>query len=192
MIPGPAFEPICELVNSPHILVVNSISPYRTLPDLLKAARAEPRRLTLATPGPASLPQIVFAMLERAANVDVTFVPFSGAAPAVSAILGGHVTSTLISGAGAGWDTSALLRPRPRQRQESPRFRTSRPSLKPVMRATKRTCGTAWSRRLGHRGILSRKPLTGFSAPCETAKRHTSSRPKASFQPGRAARISAL
>jgi tripartite-type tricarboxylate transporter receptor subunit TctC len=73
--PRTSFEPICQLVNSPQILVVNSMSPYRTLPDLLKAARTKPGSLTLATPGPASLPQIAFAMLERARQCRNDFCP---------------------------------------------------------------------------------------------------------------------
>ncbi len=110
--PRTSFEPICHLVSSPQILVVNSGSPYRTLAELLNAARAKPGDLTLATPGPASLPQIAFTMLERAANVDVTFVPYSGAAPAVNALLGGHITSTLMSYASVAEQVKAgTLRP---------------------------------------------------------------------------------
>src|SRR5271169_4270237 len=49
-----SFEPICHLVSSPALLVVNSASPYRVLADLFNAARANPGVLTLAsvnTPG---------------------------------------------------------------------------------------------------------------------------------------------
>src|SRR4029077_11136594 len=74
--PLASFEPICHLVSSPLIMVVNSASPYRTLADLFAAARARPGELTLASIGPATATQIAFEMLKRAANVDVTFVPY--------------------------------------------------------------------------------------------------------------------
>jgi len=92
-----SFEPICQLVSSPQVLVVNSASPYRGLADLLEAARARPGALTLASVGPVSLPRIGFEQLKRAAKVNITFVTYPGAAPAASALLGGHVSSALLS-----------------------------------------------------------------------------------------------
>src|SRR5712692_4966785 len=52
--PLTSFEPICNLVQSPQLLVVNSASPHRTFADLTNAARAKPGELTLASTGPAS------------------------------------------------------------------------------------------------------------------------------------------
>jgi tripartite-type tricarboxylate transporter receptor subunit TctC len=90
-----SFEPICYLVSSPNVIVANSASPYRTLSDLLSAARTKPGELTLASTAPATSQHIAFELLKRAANVDITHVPFAGAAPAVTALLGEHVTSVL-------------------------------------------------------------------------------------------------
>ena len=95
--PLSSFEPICNLVRSPHVLAVNSTSPYRTLADLLGAARAKPGQLTLASVGPATSQHIAFEMLKRRAKVDITFIPFAGTAPAVNSLLGGHVTSVLVN-----------------------------------------------------------------------------------------------
>jgi tripartite-type tricarboxylate transporter receptor subunit TctC len=91
--PLTSFEPICNLVRSPLLIVVNSASPYRTLGDLLSAARTKPGDLTLAGAGPGSTLHIAFEMLKRAANINITFVPYPGDAPAVNALLGEHVTS---------------------------------------------------------------------------------------------------
>jgi tripartite-type tricarboxylate transporter receptor subunit TctC len=91
--PLTSFEPVCNLVKFPTVIVVNSASTYRTLADLINAARARPDELTLASIGPASLTHVGFEMLKRAANIKMTFVPYPGAAPAVSALLGNHVTS---------------------------------------------------------------------------------------------------
>jgi len=93
--PLTSFDPICRLVTSPTIYSVNSASPYRTFADLLDAARAQPGTLTLAASGPASPFQIGFEVLKRTADVNITFVPFPGAAPVVNALLGGHVTAML-------------------------------------------------------------------------------------------------
>jgi tripartite-type tricarboxylate transporter receptor subunit TctC len=93
--PLTSFEPICYLVRLQTVIVVNSASPYRTLDDLLNAARTKPGDLTLASAGPASGFHIGFEKLKRAANVDMTFVPYPGSAPVITALLGGHVTSAL-------------------------------------------------------------------------------------------------
>jgi tripartite-type tricarboxylate transporter receptor subunit TctC len=93
--PLTSFEPICYLVRSPQVLAVNSASPYRTLPDLFEDARNKPGELTLASVGPATAQQIAFEMLKRLAQVDIRHVPYPGNAPAVNALLGGHVTSVL-------------------------------------------------------------------------------------------------
>ena len=92
-----SFEPVCVLVRSPHVVTVNSASPYRTLADLLAAARAHPGTLTNASVGPATAQHIAFEMLKRAAKVEMSFVPFAGNAPAVNALLGGHVTSVIVN-----------------------------------------------------------------------------------------------
>jgi tripartite-type tricarboxylate transporter receptor subunit TctC len=93
--PLTAFEPICDLASVPMLIAVNSESRYRTLAELLDAARAKPGELTLATPGPATVFQIGFEKLKRAANVNMTFVPFPGSAPAVNTLLGDHVSSAI-------------------------------------------------------------------------------------------------
>ena len=90
--PVTGFEPICYLAMSPAVLVVNSASPYRTLAELLDAARAKPGELSMASIGPGSTFQMAFAMFTAAAGVKMTFVPYAGSAPAINAVLGQHVT----------------------------------------------------------------------------------------------------
>jgi tripartite-type tricarboxylate transporter receptor subunit TctC len=91
--PVTSFDPICFLVESPAVLVVNAASPYRTLADLLGAARAKPGDLTMASVGPGTSFHIGFATFTRMAHVNMTYVPYAGSAPAVNAVLGEHVTS---------------------------------------------------------------------------------------------------
>jgi tripartite-type tricarboxylate transporter receptor subunit TctC len=91
--PLKSFAPICNLVNAPTVIVVNSAAPYRTLAQLLDDARAKPGQITMAAIGPASSFQLGFEILKRAAKADMTFVPYPGNAQALNAVLGQQVTS---------------------------------------------------------------------------------------------------
>jgi tripartite-type tricarboxylate transporter receptor subunit TctC len=90
--PEASFEPVCYLASTPILLVVNGSSPYRTLADLVAAARAKPGELSVAG-APASSLQVVYEVIKRAADVSMTYVPYAGTAPAINALLGGHVTA---------------------------------------------------------------------------------------------------
>jgi tripartite-type tricarboxylate transporter receptor subunit TctC len=90
-----SFEPVCYLVRFPTVILTNNASPYRTLADLLDAARAKPGDLTFAGFGPATPDQIAFETFKRATNVNMSFVPYPGYVPALNALLGGHVSSVL-------------------------------------------------------------------------------------------------
>jgi len=87
-----SFEPVCYLASTPIVLVVQGSSPYKTLGDLIAAARAKPGALSVAG-SPASSLQIAYEVFKRAANVDMTYVPFPGTPPAINTLLGGHVTA---------------------------------------------------------------------------------------------------
>jgi len=93
--PLTSFEPICKLVTSPLVLVVNSASPYRTLADLVAAARARPAELSFASVGPHSTQHIAIERFKRLAGIDVIYVQYPGGAPAINALLGQHVTAVL-------------------------------------------------------------------------------------------------
>jgi tripartite-type tricarboxylate transporter receptor subunit TctC len=91
--PVTAFDPICLLVESPAVFVVNGAAPYRSIRDLLDAAKAKPGELNMAAVGPGSTFQFAFIAMTKAAGVNMTYVPYQGSAPAVTAVLGQHVTS---------------------------------------------------------------------------------------------------
>jgi tripartite-type tricarboxylate transporter receptor subunit TctC len=88
-----SFEPVCLLATTPLIVSVNSASPHRTLADFLNAARAKAGELTVASVGPGTTAHVAFEKLKRASNVNLTYVPYSGTAPAVNALLGAHVSA---------------------------------------------------------------------------------------------------
>ena len=94
--PLTSFEPVCYLVRSPHVIVTPANSPYKTLLELLTAARARPEEIMFAANGPATSQHIEFEMLRRAANVKMTFVPFTGDAPTLNATLGDQVSVAIL------------------------------------------------------------------------------------------------
>jgi tripartite-type tricarboxylate transporter receptor subunit TctC len=100
--PVTAFDPICLLVDTPAVFTVNSSSPYKTLSELLDAARANPGAMSMGSVGPGSTFQFGFLNFTRMAKVDMTFVPFAGSGPAVTALLGNHITSAFSGIAAAG------------------------------------------------------------------------------------------
>jgi tripartite-type tricarboxylate transporter receptor subunit TctC len=95
--PLTSFEPICYLVQSPQLIVVNITSPYQTLKDLLDAARAKPGEITMASAGPASSPHIAIETIKRATGVNINYIPYQGTTPAVNALMGDHLTSVMSS-----------------------------------------------------------------------------------------------
>jgi tripartite-type tricarboxylate transporter receptor subunit TctC len=91
--PTTSFEPVCYLAATPMVLVVLGSSPYRTLNDLITAARAKPGELAFASGGPGSSLHIAIEVLKRAANLNITYVPYGGTAPAINALMGNHVAA---------------------------------------------------------------------------------------------------
>jgi len=95
--PRASFEPICYLVTTPQIIAVNGASPYRTLAELVEAARKKPGELSIASVGPNTTQHIGIERFKRLARANLTYVPYPGGAPAVSALLGAHVTSAVLN-----------------------------------------------------------------------------------------------
>jgi tripartite-type tricarboxylate transporter receptor subunit TctC len=87
-----SFDPVCHLASTPMVLVVQGTSPYKTLGDLIAAARAKPGALSLGA-APTSSLHVAFEVIKRAAKINMTFVPFPGTAPAINTLMGGHVTA---------------------------------------------------------------------------------------------------
>lgn len=93
--PLKSFEPICHLVDSPQVIAVNAASPYRSLEELIAGARARPGALTIGALGPATTQHVAAEMFKKYSKIDMTFVPYPGGAPAVNAIVGDQVSSTV-------------------------------------------------------------------------------------------------
>jgi tripartite-type tricarboxylate transporter receptor subunit TctC len=81
--------PIARLCNYVNLLVVNANSPYRTLADLLAAAKATPGALTYGSAGISSSNHLSGELLAMKAGVSMTHVPYRGSALAMNELLGG-------------------------------------------------------------------------------------------------------
>jgi len=85
------FTPISLLTKFSVLLVVPQDSPIKSTQDLIERAKAEPGKVTYATPGAGSASHIAGELFNKLAGVKLTQVPFQGSAPASTAVLGGHV-----------------------------------------------------------------------------------------------------
>ena len=80
-----------QAVSVAELLVVGPSVPARTLAELLALAQAQPGKLNYASTGPGGMPHMATELLKVSARIDLTHVPYTGAAPAVNDLLGGHV-----------------------------------------------------------------------------------------------------
>ena len=95
--PLTSFEPICSLVSTPQIIVVNPASSYHKLGELLDAARTKPGELSIASVGPNTTQHIGIERLKRLSQANLTYVPYPGGGPTVNALLGAHVTAAVLN-----------------------------------------------------------------------------------------------
>ncbi|MCB4820478.1 tripartite tricarboxylate transporter substrate binding protein [Roseicella aerolata] len=85
------FAPLGNLVTDPSAITVHAESPYRTLPELLEAARAAPDRLTYASPGVGTDDHLQLVLLQAASGIRMTHVVFQGDPQLRAAVLGRQV-----------------------------------------------------------------------------------------------------
>jgi len=91
------FVPITMATNSPGLLVVHPALPVRTVRDLVELARAKPGAINYASPGNGTSPHFAGALFNAMAKVDMVHVPYKGAGPAISDLIGGQVQVSFAS-----------------------------------------------------------------------------------------------
>jgi tripartite-type tricarboxylate transporter receptor subunit TctC len=84
------FTPVTLVAASPNVVVVNPSVPAKSLPELVQLIRDNPGKYSFAGPGVGSTPHLGGELFRLAFNLDLVHVPFTGAAPAVQATVGGH------------------------------------------------------------------------------------------------------
>jgi tripartite-type tricarboxylate transporter receptor subunit TctC len=84
------FTPVTLVAASPNVVVVNPSVPAKSLPELVQLIRDNPGKYSFAGPGVGSTPHLGGELFRLAFDLDLVHVPFTGAAPAVQATIGGH------------------------------------------------------------------------------------------------------
>jgi tripartite-type tricarboxylate transporter receptor subunit TctC len=85
------FKPIARITADPTVLVVRADSPWKTAREFVDAAKKEPGKINYGSSGIYGSMHVPMAMLENSAGIKLTHVPYTGAGPAVAALLGGQV-----------------------------------------------------------------------------------------------------
>jgi tripartite-type tricarboxylate transporter receptor subunit TctC len=84
-------QPITLVATVPEMLVVATNVPAHDMKELIALAKAQPGKLNFASTGPGSMPHLAGELLKLTAKIDIVHVPYRGAAPAVSDLLGQQV-----------------------------------------------------------------------------------------------------
>ncbi|CAJ96228.1 Tripartite-type tricarboxylate transporter, extracytoplasmic receptor component TctC [Cupriavidus necator] len=86
-----AFAPVMLVGRSPNVLVVKPDSPIKTVQDLIAAAKAKPGKLNYASQGAGTSAHLAGELFKNMARVDLNHIPYRGAGPAITDLLGGQV-----------------------------------------------------------------------------------------------------
>jgi tripartite-type tricarboxylate transporter receptor subunit TctC len=87
--------PVYFFHYTPDAVIVAADSPFKTLDDLIRAAREKPEIITFAGSGTNSANHAAWARFDRDFNVKTTYVPFKGTGDLLSSVLGGHVSAAM-------------------------------------------------------------------------------------------------
>ena len=85
------FEPVAQIGSLSFLLLANRSLPVKSLDDLIKLARAQPGKINCASSGVGTTAHLGCEMLKKFANIDLVHVPYKGAAPALTDLMGGQV-----------------------------------------------------------------------------------------------------
>ncbi|MGE5523125.1 MAG: Bug family tripartite tricarboxylate transporter substrate binding protein, partial [Rhodospirillaceae bacterium] len=89
--PFKSFVPVSNVAASPNVFVVHPSIPAKTLQDIVNLATKESRKFNVATPGVGTTPDLSAELFKMTTKIDMVRVPYGGAGPAVSAVVGNQV-----------------------------------------------------------------------------------------------------
>ncbi|RYF57796.1 MAG: tripartite tricarboxylate transporter substrate binding protein [Comamonadaceae bacterium] len=88
------FEPIMAVAVAPYMLVVNAAFPAKNLQELIDLAREKPGQINFASAGNGTVNHLLGEMLKKSTGIDIVHIPYRGAAPAATDVVGGQVPMT--------------------------------------------------------------------------------------------------
>ncbi|MCS3508862.1 tripartite tricarboxylate transporter substrate binding protein [Achromobacter sp. JUb104] len=83
--------PVALVATTPMVLLVSDASPYKTLPEVIEAAKKAPNQISYGTSGTGGGVHIAMEMLQHEAGFKMQHVPYKGSAPALADLMGGHL-----------------------------------------------------------------------------------------------------
>jgi tripartite-type tricarboxylate transporter receptor subunit TctC len=86
------FAVISQVVSFPYLMVVSAESPYRSVADVAAAAKKAPGKISYGSFGLGSAPYLISELFAMSTGTELLHVPYKGAAPAISDVLGGQIT----------------------------------------------------------------------------------------------------
>jgi len=89
------FKVIMWFHFTPNVLVVSKDSPYKTLDDFIAYAKKNPKAATVGGSGTYSANHLETLRLQKAAGVELTYVPHTGTGPIIPALMGGHLKAAM-------------------------------------------------------------------------------------------------
>jgi tripartite-type tricarboxylate transporter receptor subunit TctC len=89
--PAQAFAPVAAIFSSPQILVVHPGVPAKSMQELVAHAKANPGKVSYASPGFGTQPHLLGEMLKLITGVDMVHVPYKGSAPVLVDLIAGQV-----------------------------------------------------------------------------------------------------
>jgi tripartite-type tricarboxylate transporter receptor subunit TctC len=85
------FLPVCEIGDAPNVIIVKADSPIKTVADLVAIARKDPQYVSYGSPGAGTTPHLAAEVLKIRENINMTHIPYKGAGPAMTDLLGGQI-----------------------------------------------------------------------------------------------------
>ena len=83
--------PVASIIRVPNVMEVNPSVPAKTVPEFIAYAKANPGKINMASAGNGSSPHVAGELFKMMTGVDMVHVPYRGAAPALTDLLGGQV-----------------------------------------------------------------------------------------------------
>ena len=91
------YDPLMRINADPPALTVKKDSPFNSVKDFVAYAKAHPDEIAIGNSGPGSVWHIAAGLMAQQTGIKVKYVPFDGAAPAVTSLVGGHIQAVSVS-----------------------------------------------------------------------------------------------
>jgi tripartite-type tricarboxylate transporter receptor subunit TctC len=97
-----AFAPVMLVGRSPNVLVVRAESPFKSVQDIIAAAKTKPGQLSFASQGAGTSAHLAGELFKNLTKTNITHIPYRGAGPAITDLLGGQVDIMFATAAAVG------------------------------------------------------------------------------------------